>query len=274
MRIRGPVITILSLLISLAACGARDEAGIPAKTVVLTFDDACRSHLEVAAPILEEHGFGATFFVTQAWMRYRKVYLGFPELRELHDRGFEIANHTWNHGGYHLPAAADLLPADIDRLERALAGVGIPKPVSFAWPGGVFGPEGRAVLEARGYLFGRRVIHPEYPPGITRQGLVYDPAVNDPLLIPTYGLVNDSWSLEHFASVVARAEAGRAVVLGFHGLPDPANKGLSTSPAHFRRLMAHLAEVGYRVIAMRDLARWVDPAARPADPLVGQRCPE
>jgi peptidoglycan/xylan/chitin deacetylase (PgdA/CDA1 family) len=276
MRFPWFAITALLLLPVLAGggCGAATAKGIPPKTVVLTFDDACRSHLEVAVPILEKHGFGATFFVTQRWMSNRRLYLGFGEITQFAERGFEVGTHTWDHGGYHLPNAAELLPADLDRLEKAMADVGLPKPVSFAWPGGVFGPEGRQVLESRGYLFGRRVIHPEFPPGVTREGLVYDPAVNDPYLIPTYGLVNDSWTLEHFAEVVAKATAGRAVVLGFHGIPDPANPGLSTSPPHFERLMEHLAAGGYHVVAMRDLARWVDPSARPPDPLVGKRCPE
>lgn len=276
MRLPSIALLLLSLLPLLAGggCGAFAAEAIPAKTVVLTFDDACRSHLQVAVPILEKHGFGATFFVTHRWMNNRGLYLDFPEVKQFADRGFEVGTHTWDHGGYHLPTAAKLLPADLDRLEGAMAAVGLPKPVSFAWPGGVFGPEGRKVLESRGYLFGRRVIHPEFPPGVTREGLVYDPAVNDPFLIPTYGLVNDSWTLEHFAEVVAKATAGRAVVLVFHGIPDPANPGLSTSPRHFEGLMDHLARGGYHVVAMRDLARWVDPSSRPPDPLVGKRCPE
>ena len=36
---------------------------IPDRLVVLTFDDAARSHYDVARPLLLARGFGATFFV-------------------------------------------------------------------------------------------------------------------------------------------------------------------------------------------------------------------
>ena len=227
------------------------------------------------APILERYGFGATFFVTHRWMEDDpELFLTFPELKELSDRGFEIGNHTWDHSGYHVPEATRLLPPSLEKMESTLAEFGIPKPVSFAWPGGAFGPEGRAVLIEHGYLFGRRVIHPEFPLGSTLEGPVYDPTVNDPFLIPTYGLMGDGWSLDHFSTVVSKSRGGRAVVLCFHGVPDQLNPDLSVSPARFEQFMLHLARGGYRGIAMRDLAKWVDPAARPLDPLVGRRCPE
>src|SRR5262245_16396901 len=41
---------------------------IPEKLIVLTLDDAVKSHRTFAAPYLKELGFGATFFVTHLWM--------------------------------------------------------------------------------------------------------------------------------------------------------------------------------------------------------------
>ena len=38
---------------------------IPDKTVVLTFDDGSKSQLTVAGPLLQELGFGGTFFITE-----------------------------------------------------------------------------------------------------------------------------------------------------------------------------------------------------------------
>ena len=38
------------------------------RVVVLTFDDAVKSHRTFVAPLLKELGFGATFFVTHRWM--------------------------------------------------------------------------------------------------------------------------------------------------------------------------------------------------------------
>jgi peptidoglycan/xylan/chitin deacetylase (PgdA/CDA1 family) len=259
------------LLAGLAACGGAD--GIPAKTVVLTFDDGFRNHLETVVPILEEHGFGATFFATAYWVE-NPDYLKAPGIAKIHERGFEIGSHSFSHGGFHLPNATRVMPPDLKALEDALEGVGVPRPVSFAWPGGAFGPEGRQVLLDMGYEWGRRVIHPEFPPGPTKEGIVYDPEKHDPLLIPTWGLVNDRWSMDFFADVVSKAVAGKAVVLCFHGVPDRTNPGLSTSPELFREMMDYLDDHGYRGIAMRDLEQWVDPKKHPDDPLAWRRCPE
>jgi hypothetical protein len=41
---------------------------VPDKTVVLTLDDAVKSQIEFVAPLLEQLGFKATFFISQAWM--------------------------------------------------------------------------------------------------------------------------------------------------------------------------------------------------------------
>ena len=43
-------------------------ASVPDKTVVLTFDDAVRSHLPGVAPLLTDFGLGATFFISTAGM--------------------------------------------------------------------------------------------------------------------------------------------------------------------------------------------------------------
>ena len=47
---------------------AVEREPIPDRTVVLTFDDAVRSHLDFVAPLLKEHGFQATFFVSHRWL--------------------------------------------------------------------------------------------------------------------------------------------------------------------------------------------------------------
>jgi peptidoglycan/xylan/chitin deacetylase (PgdA/CDA1 family) len=64
--------------------------------VCLTFDDGCASDLHVAAPLLREKKFNATFYVTFNHLG-RPGYLTQPELRELSDQGFEIGSHSLNH---------------------------------------------------------------------------------------------------------------------------------------------------------------------------------
>jgi peptidoglycan/xylan/chitin deacetylase (PgdA/CDA1 family) len=223
--------------------------------VVLTFDDNCRSHLEFVAPLLREHGLSATFFVTAYRMEDRENYFDFEGAAELHRLGFEIGNHTFDHTCYSGPEQAQRLPDQLRRHEEALATVGVPRPTTFGWPGNNFGPEARQALRAAGYRLARRGPGPEYPWFGRSTGPVYDPAANDRLLIPSC-VVNSDWTVSHFRSVIARAVAGRAVVIQFHGVPDPAAPHLSTDPQTFREFVSVLVEEGCNVIAMRDLLRY------------------
>ena len=73
---------------------------LPEKLVVLTFDDAAKSHFTKAGPLLKELGHGATFFVTEGFdfPTNKKDYMSWEEIQSLHKMGFEIGNHTIDHG--------------------------------------------------------------------------------------------------------------------------------------------------------------------------------
>src|SRR5438874_9304232 len=72
---------------------------VPDRLVVLTFDDASKSHYTVARPLLKKYGFGATFFVTVGWdfATNKTDYMTWGEIAQLHQDGFEIGNHTRDH---------------------------------------------------------------------------------------------------------------------------------------------------------------------------------
>ena len=66
-----PMCSFFCVLVLVANSGAAEPAEslqpIPDRLVVLTFDDASRSHFTIARPILKQYGFGATFFITEGW---------------------------------------------------------------------------------------------------------------------------------------------------------------------------------------------------------------
>jgi peptidoglycan/xylan/chitin deacetylase (PgdA/CDA1 family) len=99
------------------------------RTVAITFDDAYRSVLELAEPILAHHGMPATVFVPTAfpsqtvpmawagidhWRGTRHAQelrcLTWDELTGLHERGWEIGSHTETH--------PRLTEVDDDRLDH------------------------------------------------------------------------------------------------------------------------------------------------------------
>ncbi|HUA75952.1 MAG TPA: polysaccharide deacetylase family protein [Solirubrobacteraceae bacterium] len=95
------------------AGGVRKPSGV--RLAAITFDDAFRSVLELARPILDRHGFTATVFAPTDYMggerlRWQGIeqWLGgeheaelepmtWEELRSLADAGWEIGSHTRSH---------------------------------------------------------------------------------------------------------------------------------------------------------------------------------
>jgi len=69
------------------------------RLVGLTFDDSLGHHARVAAPILSEHGAGATFFITIDELD-RSDRLSRAEARGLADDGFELGGHGREHEFY------------------------------------------------------------------------------------------------------------------------------------------------------------------------------
>lgn len=66
------------------------------EAVCFTFDDGYATDLSVAAPLLREQGFNATFYVTVNHLG-RRGCLTKDQLRELSDLGMEIGSHSMTH---------------------------------------------------------------------------------------------------------------------------------------------------------------------------------
>ena len=242
-------------------------AQIPDKLVVLTFDDSSASHYANVRPILKRLGFGATFFITEGFSfpTNKRDYMTWEQIKTLHEEGFEIGNHTRDH----LSVSTRSLPQlreQVEAINRRCAEHGIPRPVSFAYPGNAIVPGALPILKELGFQFARRGGAPEHPYDWGR-GFAYEPGADHPLLIPTAGDARPDWTLDDFKRAVDQAKSGRIAVLQFHGAPDGEHPWVNTRPERFEEFMRYLSTNAFRVIAMRDLARYVDPAQAPADPL-------
>jgi peptidoglycan/xylan/chitin deacetylase (PgdA/CDA1 family) len=261
-----PGALILASSLAVMTSVAADRVPIPDRLVVLTFDDAVKSQFTVARPTLKRYGFGATFFVSEGFnfATDKSNYMTWDEIKALHDDGFEIGNHTRDHMAVTVES--------VGRLEEQLRGIdqkcqsaGIPRPVSFAYPGNGIVQEALPVLRANGILFARRGGAPERPYEKGR-GYAYEPGQDHPLLIPSAGDARPSWALDDFKAAVSQARDGRIAVLQFHGVPEGEHPWVNTPRERFEEYMKYLHEEGYTVIAVRDLARYIDPRLTPDDP--------
>jgi peptidoglycan/xylan/chitin deacetylase (PgdA/CDA1 family) len=269
------VVLLLAVVSSIQlSCNNRSRPEVNTeRVVVLTFDDAVKSHRTVVAPLLRQLGFRATFFVTHRWMDDFQDFLSWQEIAEICQMGFEIGNHSWTHTNFSIPKNGARLSAELTLVENELRKVGVPRPVSFAYSGNAFGPEAVEQLTRLGYRFGRRGTQPEADYRNRELGPLFDPRKHHRLLIPTTGNAQPNWTLDHFRRVVDRAEGGRIVVLQFHGVPDLKHPWVHTSPELFRQCMDYLKQQGFRVIALRDLDKYLSNAFTPADPMTEVRYP-
>ncbi|MGE3316910.1 MAG: polysaccharide deacetylase family protein [Planctomycetaceae bacterium] len=250
----------------LSAASALALEPIPDKLVALTFDDSVKSHFTVVRPILLKHKFGATFFVTEGFefKTDKQNYMTWEEIAHLHQDGFEIGNHTRDHMGVtnvNLPR----LKEQVEAINSRCAEFGIPRTTSFAYPGNAIDPGALPILEELGILFARRGGAPEFPYK-NGNGFAYEPGFDHPLMIPSAGDARPDWTLEDFKRAVAQAQFGRIAVLQFHGVPDVAHPWVHSSIERFEEYMKHLADEEFRVVALRDLAKYVDPKVAPRDP--------
>jgi peptidoglycan/xylan/chitin deacetylase (PgdA/CDA1 family) len=239
---------------------------IPDKLVVLTFDDSAKTHYTTVRPILKRYGFGATFFITEGFdfPTNKTDYMTWDEIAELARDGFEIGNHTGNHKSITKANVAEL-EEQLEVINRECVARGIPRTASFAYPGNSIAFEALPILKKAGIRFARRGGAPEYKYREGR-GFAYEPGFDDPLLIPSAGDSRPDWTLDNFIAAVSQARFGRIAVLQFHGVPDTAHAWVVTSVEQFSAYMNYLAKNDYKVISMRDLARYVDPDVRPKNP--------
>lgn len=243
-----------------------DLQPIPDRLVVLTFDDSAKSHFTVARPLLKEYGFGATFFITEGFdfWENKRDYMTWEEIRQLHEDGFEIGNHTRDHLG--------ITDQTVGQLEEQLAGIesrcrehGIPAPVTLAWPGNAWTPKAFDVLRRHGIVLARRGGSPEFPYDGGR-GVAYEPGGDHPLLLPSAGDARPKWTVDNLIQAARQAQGGRVAILQFHGVPDTAHEWVSSSQQNFEAYLRYLKVENYRVIALRDLRKYVRTEEWPEDP--------
>ena len=87
--------TISFVQLAYAAIG---QAELPAKPVLITFDDGYRDSYENAFPLLQKYGYKATFFIfTQPIQTANVDFLSWEMVVEMHKAGMEFGSHSHTH---------------------------------------------------------------------------------------------------------------------------------------------------------------------------------
>ncbi|MGW6569011.1 polysaccharide deacetylase family protein [Streptomyces sp. NPDC054975] len=135
----------------------RTGGPLPARPVLITFDDGYEGVHRHALPVLAQHGFASTVFVSTGWLRgaYDEggaldTMLDWDQVRELAAAGAEIGGHSHSHPPldqvddrrlwYETLRCKEIVR---DELGRA--------PVSFAYPYGYSDRRVRRTVRAAGY---------------------------------------------------------------------------------------------------------------------------
>ena len=134
----------------------RRDLPLPSRALAITFDDGLRSVYDQAWPVLRRYGFPATVFLVanhidrdNGWPGQPpqvrpEPMLTWPQVRELHHEGLEMAAHTLDHPRLDL-LAEDAVRAQVAGSRAAIeAQVGHVVPL-FAYPYGRHTPAVRAI---------------------------------------------------------------------------------------------------------------------------------
>jgi peptidoglycan/xylan/chitin deacetylase (PgdA/CDA1 family) len=123
---------------------------LPAKPVVLTFDDGYRDFYTNAWPVLRQHKFKATIFVITGFVNQDR-YLTWDMIRELDQSGYiEVGSHTVHHVDLS-KVAADVANAEVTESKQVIEQE-IGHPIqSFCYPSGRYTASVVSQLRQVGY---------------------------------------------------------------------------------------------------------------------------
>jgi O-antigen biosynthesis protein len=158
--------------------GVLEKSDSPAAPVIITFDDAYVSFVDIARPVLARYKMTATLFAPSAYIGGRARWideigeghrriLDWQDLRDLQASGIEIGGHSHEHPGLDL-LSKDRLVADIER-NRALLEDCLGKPIkTFAYPYGHHSRRVRNEIRRSGYELAFEVGDDFYTPSPRR----------------------------------------------------------------------------------------------------------
>jgi len=143
-----------SITFDALTANVQDGAPLPAKPIIISFDDDWQSQYVNAVPLLKKYGFTATFFV---WVRAvgRAHHMTWDEIQELDAQGMEIGCHTLTHLILPKLKDDDFLRREIVSAKKTIeARIGHPV-TSLAYPFGQYDERVVAIAREAGFTSAR-----------------------------------------------------------------------------------------------------------------------
>lgn len=141
---------------------------LPAKPILLTFDDGYQNNYTTVFPMLKEfHQRAVVLPIGIACDCENQVFLNWDQVKEMKQDGcIEIGNHTWDmHRKMKNPprqgckklkeesieSYQEMLKADLETLQNKIVDISGSKPICFAYPYGARSKEAEHVLHSMGF---------------------------------------------------------------------------------------------------------------------------
>src|SRR5690606_31537465 len=122
---------------------------LPAKPIMLTFDDTVLEQFTIAKPEMDKYGFKGVFFIMTVSIG-RPGYMSKEQIKALSDAGHTIGSHTWDHHNFKKYQGDDWV-TQIEKPTKTLQEI-TGKPIKyFAYPFGLWNTEGIPELQKRGF---------------------------------------------------------------------------------------------------------------------------
>jgi peptidoglycan/xylan/chitin deacetylase (PgdA/CDA1 family) len=234
------------------------KKAIPRGLVLMTFDDSTIDHYTLACPVLEKYGGKAVLFTTEMespmgggngfWDKTR--FMTWSQIKELSDRGHEIANHSWHHPVNLYAQSDDEILKEVHGIDQRCAEYGIPKPITFGYPGGGCTRHMEALLRAEGYRWGRGEL--TGPEKRLKGSAPYDPYLDTPMIVPNVAAMDEAG----IKTLLNATESGKVLLMVKHQVDG---SGMMQEPMPFEDQIKAIYDNGGQCITFRDLEEYIDP---------------
>lgn len=143
-------------VISLDALVASLTGGpaVPERAVVITFDDGWRSQYAYAFPVLQRHGFTATFFVFTNPIGRSPRFMTWAQVTDLRRAGMTIGSHGWTHPHLTTASPRELQQEIVESRQTLEQRLGT-RITLFAYPFGEHPPAAEDAVRRAGYVAAR-----------------------------------------------------------------------------------------------------------------------